>query len=84
MAPSVATIILMFFSEALSISTGVLTTEVNIGLKGMSRIVNFANWQWVWKYMIIHIRLFKNSLCYNTVLKKLCFSISLPVCSKYS
>ena len=85
MAPSVTAVIFkIFFSEALSFSPRVLTTEVNIGFNGMSCIVNFDNWQWVWKYLIIHIRLFKNSLCSNTVLRNLCFWISLPIRSKYS
>ena len=73
-----------FFSEALSFSPRVLTNEVNIGFNGMSCIMNFDNWQWVWKYLIIYIRLFKNSLCCITVLRNLCFWISLPIRSKYS
>ena len=81
---SVTTIILMIFSEVLPVSPRVLTNEVTIALKGMSRIVHFDNWQWVWKYLIIHIRLFKNSCCCHTALGNLCFAISFPIRSKYS
>ena len=45
MAPTVAAVILMFFSEALSVSPLALTNAVNLVLKGMSRIVNLDNWQ---------------------------------------
>ena len=72
MAPSVLAVILMIFSEAISISPRALTSAVNFVLKGMSRIGNFDNWQW--KYLIIHIRLFKNILCCNTRLKNFNFT----------
>ena len=85
MVPSVVAVILMIFRETLSVNPRALTSAVNFVLKGMSRIGNFDNWQWVWKYLIIHIRLFKNILCCNTLLKiTLSFSISLPIRSKYS
>ena len=83
MAASVTAMVLMIFSEALSISPRALTNVVNFVLKGISRIVNFDNWQWVWKHLIIHIRLFKNKLCCNT-LSTMCFSISHPVRSNKS
>ena len=67
-----------------SVSPRALTNAVNFVLKNMSRIVNFGYWQWVWKHLIIHIHLFKNILCCNTLLKKIVFSISLPIRSKYS
>ena len=59
-----------FFSDALLISTHVLTNEINLVLKGMSRIVNSDNLQWVWINLIIHILLFKNVFFCNTVFKK--------------
>ena len=80
MAPSVAVVILMIFSEALSVSPRTLTNAVNFVLKGMSRIVNFDNWQWVLKDLIIHIHLLKNILCCNT--KTFWFLISLLIHSK--
>ena len=43
MDPSVAAVILVIFSEALSVSPRALTNAVNFVLKGMSRIVNFDN-----------------------------------------
>ena len=43
-APSVAAVILMIFSDALSVSPRTLTNAVNFVSKGMSRIVNFDNW----------------------------------------
>ena len=59
MAPSVTAVFYgFFFSEALSGNRRVLPNEVNIVLKGISHIVNFDNWQWVLKYLIVHIRLF--------------------------
>ena len=69
MAPSVTANILMIFSEALAISPRVLTSEVSFVLKCMSHIVNFDNWQWVWKNLIIDIRLIKKLLCCNTLVK---------------
>ena len=78
MAPSVTAVFYVFFSEALSGNRRVLPNEVNIVLKGISHMVNFDNWQWVWKYLIVHIRLFKNSLCCNTVLGNLCFPFHFP------
>ena len=41
MAPVVAAVILMIFSETLSVSPRALTNAVNFVLKGMSRIVKF-------------------------------------------
>ena len=46
MAPSV-TAIFDDFSEALLVSPRILTSELNIVLKGMPRIMNFNNGQWV-------------------------------------
>ena len=74
MAPSVTAIILIIFSNVLSVSPRVLTSEANFILKGMSRIVNFPNWPWVWKHLIIDIRMLKNLLCCNTLVRKFAFS----------
>ena len=78
MARTVAAVILMIFSEALSVSPRALTNAVNFVLKGMSRIGDFDDWQGVWKYLIIHIRLFKNMLCCNTLLKTCGFQFHFP------
>ena len=50
MAPSVAAVILMVFSEPLLVSSRALPNVVNLVLKGMSRVVNFDNWQWVFQF----------------------------------
>ena len=55
MAHNVSAVILMIFSDALSVGSRVSTSEVGFVLKGMYRIVNFDNWQWVWKQLIIPI-----------------------------
>ena len=73
MAPGVAAVILMIFSEALSVSSRALTNAINFVLMSMALIVNFDNWQWVWKHLIIHIRLFKNILCCYTRLEHFVF-----------
>ena len=49
------------------------TSEVSFVWKGISRIVDFDNWQWVWKELIFHIHLLKNLLWYNTLLTKIVF-----------
>ena len=71
--PSVTTVFLTIFGKALSVNPRVSTSEVYFVLRGVSRIVNFHNWQLVGKLLIIHIRLFKNLLCYNTLLTKSVF-----------
>ena len=73
LAPSVTALILTIFGKALSVNPRVSTSEVSFVLKGMSRIVNFDDWQWVWKHLKIHIRLLKNLLWYNTLLTKIVF-----------
>ena len=73
MAPSVTGNILMISSEALSVSPRVLTSEVSFVLKGISRNVNPDNRQWIWKHLIIDIRLLKNLLCCNILVKKCVF-----------
>ena len=70
MAPSVTANILMISSKALSVSPRVLTSEVSLVLKDISNIVNFDNWQWVWKHLIIDIRLLKNVSCCNISTRK--------------
>ena len=40
----------------------VLTNEVRFVLKGMSLIAYLDNGQWVWKYLIIHIRSLKKCM----------------------
>ena len=64
-----------FYNETLSVSPCVLTSGVSFVSKGISRIANFNNWQWFWKYLIIHIRSFKNELRCNTLSTKLVFFI---------
>ena len=73
MAPSVTANILTIFNEALSVSPRVFTSELSFVLKGMSCIVYFDNWQWVWKHLMIDIRLSKNSLCCKTKVRKFVF-----------
>ena len=54
----------IIFSEVLSVSPRVLTSEISFVLKDLYRIVNFDNWRWVWNWYSvvkkIHFRFVQN------------------------
>ena len=85
LAASVTAVILTISDTALSVNPRVSASEVSFVLKDMSRVVNFVNWQWVWKHLIVHIRLLKNLFSYNTLLtKNVFFELTCRIPSKYS
>ena len=80
--PIVTAVIVIIFSETLSVGPCVLTIEVSDVLKGISRFVNSNHWQWAWKYLIIRIRLFNAWLRCNTLSTKILFFNSTSDSSK--
>ena len=62
-----------FSSEALSISPCVLINEVRFVGKSMYRIINFNNFQWAQKYLIICTHSRNNWLHRNKLVTKLVF-----------
>ena len=71
--PSVTAVFLTTFGKAQLVDSRVSASAVNSVLKGMSGIMNFNYRQCVWKHLIIHIRLLKNLLWYNTQSTKMVF-----------
>ena len=67
MVPTVGPLWVMIFNEALSVNRRVSTIDVNFVLKGKTCIVNYDILQWVWKYLILHIRSKINRLRFNTL-----------------
>ena len=74
MIPMVGPLWVMIFNEALSVNPRVSTIDVNFVLKGKPCIMNYDILQWVWKYLIFHIRWKINRLRFNTLFIRLVFS----------
>ena len=67
------------FNQTLSYISRIWTIEGRLGLKAISRVDNFDNWQWIWKYSMIHIHLLNRDCVATHFSRNWCFSIQLPI-----